>query len=87
MSSYLLAFWVNLCIFAQTRQCQRDPFHRNCYQDADLESIYGIDLSGSPLELTLSPELAMFFAFLLRFVVYHFVGLALCWICTIKFRS
>lgn len=90
MSSFLSTVWFNFYFFAQTGQrCERDPFHRDCYQDADLEQIFGIDLSNNsaPLELTLSPELAMLVTFILKFLVFHFVGLALCWVCTIRFRS
>lgn len=40
----------------------------------------------SVTELTLSSDLAMFFAYLLRFIVFHGLGLLLCWICTMSFR-
>ena len=89
MYSLLSKVWFSFYFFAQSSQCERDPFHRNCYQDADLEAIFGIDLSSNsaPLELTLSPELAMLTTYILKFLVFHFVGLALCWICTIRFRT
>lgn len=42
--------------------------------------------TNNPLELALSPELSMFFAYLLRFFIFHLVGILLCWACTFSFR-
>ena len=81
-------FYLYLDIWVFAANCNKDPFHKDCWQDADLPSIIGID-SGAGAEemlLTLSPELAMFIAYLLRFIVFHGVGLLLCWACTMRFR-
>ena len=40
----------------------------------------------APVELSLSPELSMFFAYLLRFFIFHLLGFAICWACTMSFR-
>lgn len=78
----------NFFFFAQTR-CERDPFHRDCYQDVDLESLFpdSFNSGGEDLILSLSPELAMLVTYFIKFLIFHLVGLSLCWISTIKFRS
>lgn len=89
-------------LLAQTYQVRCNNRVTRCFVEPPLEEYNGeiilpdfvfepgfdplVDPTVATQELTLSADLAMFLTYLLRCVVFHLLGLALCWVCTLNFR-
>lgn len=83
---YIIEIYTIYCNRTGGRGCTitpEIPRRENLIVTDDLSVINPGD---SITELTLSTELSMFFAHLLKFIVFHGLGLFLTWICTISFR-